>query len=162
MKASELDFSTIANFSASEWPEGVLENMSSSIILALTDLRSSLPNDHRMTPSPLAAAHVRESSDSRHSLLWSDGTARLSDATDFFMHDWNHAYAAWHKAVAHPLIGGVGFYLDKHLNYKNTPMLHIDGRREKLMWVCYKDGSRDRYVYFHRDPKLFFKLMGDK
>lgn len=156
--AADLNWDNIKRFTPGEWPPGVLNHMQGRIILALSSLRNSLPADHRMTPSPLVAAHIRDTGTSRHSLTG----GRLSDATDIYMDQWEHAYAAWEKAVSHPEIGGVGFYLDKWLGRPGNvkPMLHFDGRKEKMLWVCHRVDGRDVYVYHHRDPALFHQLMG--
>lgn len=160
MKAAQLHWSQIKHFSPSEWPLGVLQHMDARIVLALASVRSSLPNDHRMTPSPIKAAHIRAegSPTSRHSIA----NNRLADATDIFMHSWAHAYAAWTKAIAHPDLGGVGFYLDKTLAGSNKPMLHFDCRPEKTLWVCHKGPTGDVYTYLHHDPHAFFLLMASK
>jgi len=149
--AIDLDWTTINRFSPGEWPPGVLEKMNGNVILALADIRDSLPRDHRMTPSPVPGT-------SRHSL---EG-GRLSDATDIYMDAWPHAYAAWEKALHHPAIGGLGFYLDKWIGNPNNnrPMLHFDCRDEKIYWVCYRaPNGNDVYVYHHRDPERFHQLM---
>lgn len=156
--AANLDWDQIDNFSKSEWPAGVLDHMQGRIILAVADVRNSLPADHRMTPSPVSGGHIRSAGNSRHSLTG----GRLSDATDIFMDSWAHAYAAWEKALHHPEIGGLGFYLHKWMGNPNNikPMLHFDGRDEKMFWVCYRaDHGGDVYVYHHRDPERFHHLM---
>ena len=156
--AASIDWTQIQRFSQQEWPAGVLHHMQAGVILALADIRASLPEDHRMTPSPDPAAHIRSSGTSRHSLT----NGRLSDATDIFMDTWAHAYAAWEKAMHHPDIGGVGFYLSKWIGSPDNirPMLHFDCREEKMFWVCYRDDDgAQHYVYHHRDPALFHHLM---
>lgn len=156
--AAALDWNNIANFRANEWPAGVLHNMQARIIEAVADIRAQLPADHRMTPSPAVKAHVRDTGTSRHSI---EGGRRLSDATDIFMDHWAHAYAAWEIALHHPGIGGLGFYLDKwiHSPGNSKPMLHFDGRDEKIFWVCYRGPNGDHYVYHHRNPERFHDLM---
>lgn len=155
MKASEINWGAIKRFSAAEWPPGTLEHMDASVITALAAVRDSLPRDHAMTPSPVPAAHVRHIGSSRHS---TQGGTRLSDATDVFMPGgWKQALAAWQAAQRVPEIGGIGFYLDKWLGSPGniTPMLHIDCRPDRLLWVC----LGNQYIYLHSNPEQFFLMM---
>jgi hypothetical protein len=159
--AASLDWDLIKRFSTTEWPAGVLDDMAADVILALSEVRSALPADHRMQPSRLAAGHVRRSGGSRHSTL---GGKRLSDATDIFVPGgWAHALAAWQEAQRHSGIGGIGFYVNKWLGspLNVTPMLHLDCRPDRLLWVCRTDpvAGGDQYIYLHSQPALFFEVM---
>lgn len=160
-----VDFNASPFFSAREWPSAdalggvnVLKHMTPGIIRTLFDLRASVPEDHRMHPSPAWGAHVRPYGDSRHSISW-DGTPRLSDATDFFM-DWEHVFYAWEQAQRIKEIGGLGIYFDTKLGGALTPMLHIDNRPERLLWVRYTEMTKQRYIYHADNPAVFHSIMG--
>lgn len=158
--AADLDWSQVNRFSASEWPPGVLAQMSPDIILAQAAVRDALPASHVFKPSPVARAHVRDAGTSRHS---TQGGTRLSDATDTFIPGgWRQALDAWQEAQRHPGIGGIGFYVSRWLGSPDqiTPMIHLDCRPERLLWVCRKHNGVDQYIYLHSDPKLFFEVMG--
>jgi hypothetical protein len=159
MKASELNWSQIRRFSPREWPPGVLEQMNASVIRELANVRSRLPADHTMTPSPLIAAHVRPQGTSRHSI---QGGTRLSDATDIFMH-WNTVWRAWLEAMRNPAVGGLGIYLDTVLHGASRPMLHFDTRPERVVWVRYRPtaNSSPVYVYHHSQPVHFHRVLGE-
>jgi hypothetical protein len=157
-KASELNFDSIRHFSKSEWPDGALEQMEAKVILTLAEVRAKLPADHRMQPSPVLAAHVRQAGNSRHS---TQAGKRLSDATDIFIPGgWAHAHAAWREFTAHPDVGGLGWYLDRWVGTPSniTPMIHIDCRPQRTMWVC----TGGVYTYHHTDPAEFFRLLGSR
>lgn len=150
MKASELDWSNIKRFKPGEWPAGVLEHMDARIITVLSEIRDTLPAGHGMQPSGLAEAHVRHDGTSRHS---TQGGARLSDATDFFM-QWSTVWDAWRAVQAHPAVGGLGVYLD---SITGRPFMHIDLRPDRMLWVRHKGV----YTYHHRDPIKFFRVLAD-
>jgi hypothetical protein len=159
--ATELDWNLIPNFSPGEWPLGVLDRMDATVIQVLQQLRSALPADHAMTPSPLPGAHVRDRGTSRHSTAG----GRLADATDIFMR-WEHAWAAWLAAVRHPKVGGIGFYPDMMLRGRrgDFAMLHFDCRPQRIMWVGWRRPAETalRYVYHHHDPAEFYRIMGER
>lgn len=156
MKASDLKWAAIDNFSPEEWPVGVLEHMDSSIILALEGVREE--SGIIMRPSPRPDAHVREYGNSRHS---TKGGTRLSDATDVFVPGgWNDALKVWQAAQRCPELGGIGIYVNKQWGGR-MPMLHLDCRPERLLWVCrtHPVTGRDDYIYLPNDPALFFEVM---
>lgn len=160
--AISLDFSLIPNFSASEWPASSLAQMSADTILALGEVRNKLPKSHKITPSPLFAAHVRQAGNSRHS---TKGGKRLSDATDCFMLTWAHLLDFWVEAQRNEHIGGIGLYVNRWfgdaVKKPITPMFHIDCRPERLLWICRTNpvNGGDEYIYLHANPKLFFEEM---
>lgn len=163
MKASELDWSKLPNFSAGEWPTGVLEHMDARVIEALQRGRAKLPAQFAMHPSPLPRAHVRDTGDSQHS---TQGGTRLSTATDFFM-KWDTVWDAWAVFLADPEVGGVGIYVDTWLGDDSItrPMLHVDARPERLMWVCWRKGGKDGrivYTYHHQEPRLFHRMLAER
>jgi hypothetical protein len=157
--AAELDWSTIQRFRAGEWPDGTLQHMDGRLIRVLDRIRNRLPKGHSMTPSPLRGAHVRESGTSRHS---TQGGRRLSDATDIFMR-WSTVWDAWAECLRDPAVGGLGIYVDTFLGdaTRTRPMLHIDLRPERLMWVCWRVTSRvdPFYTYHHLNPLEFHKVL---
>ena len=161
-----IDWAETTRFDPDEWPmiesgehagDSVLAHMSPAVIEALVDLRDALPADHVINPSPVWQAHVRYSGTSRHSLELG-GSARHSDATDVFL-AWRHVWLAWALAQRIQDIGGIGLYLDTHLDGKSRPMLHIDTRPERLLWVRYTIQGEPRYVYLHREPATFFSVI---
>lgn len=161
MKAIDLDWNAIARFSKSEWPSGALEQMDARVILALSVMRDSLPNDHAIKPSPIIGAHVRQHGTSRHS---TQGGTRLSDATDFYIPGgWKQALAAWQEAQRVEDIGGIGIYLNRWLGSPDaiTPMMHIDTRPNRLLWVCHDGIGGEEYVYLHSNPRRFFTLLAE-
>lgn len=156
MKASNLKWAAIENFAPEEWPAGVLDDMSSDVIFALEHMREE--SGVRMRPSPVYGAHVREQGRSRHS---TQGGARLSDATDVFVPSgWADALAAWQAAQRCESIGGIGIYVNRRWG-EPMPMLHIDCRSDRLLWVCRTrpNAGTDEYIYLHNDPELFFKVL---
>src|SRR5690554_5649187 len=132
--AAQLDF-TGQRFTQSEWPEGVLQQMSPRPIEALFALRNTLPADCGLIPSPVYGAHVRKQGTSRHSIQ--NGT-RLSDATDFFAKR-EYALLVWQNMIRLSGVNGIGIY--QHSFYNGSldgfTMFHLDTRPadEFAMWV---------------------------
>ena len=161
MRASELNWQEIPNFSPGEWPAGVLEQMDARVIQVLAAVRQRLPRTHRMDPSPVPGAHVRATGTSRHSTQG----GRLSDATDFFM-DWQHAWDALIALQAEPRIGGLGIYTDMMWSGREGDrcMFHIDTRPERVEWVAWRV-SRDTptvYVNKARDPLEYHRIIASR
>ena len=151
-KASDMNWDSIQHFSPEEWPDSTLEHMNASVIWALSKLRNRLPADHSIMPSPVPAGHVHHNySGSRHSTKKGE---RLSDATDVFM-SWGHVWGAWMEAIQLPEIGGLGIYMDTRWGWKRMPMLHIDTRPNRVMWVR----SEGIYTYYHSSPVMFHKAL---
>jgi hypothetical protein len=138
----------------SEFPAGVLEHMDANVLLALSDLRTTVGKP--LMPSPVFGAHVRHSSSgSRHATR--DGR-RLSDATDFFI-AWEDAHAYMEAAEAHPNINGIGIYTD--MLFRNGPegtwaMMHIDCRPANLKadWVAWRESRFHKLVYVSKQRNL--------
>ena len=158
--ALSIDWDKIHNFSQSEFPDGVLEYMAPVVISSLSEVRSNLPSDYAMFPSPLARAHVRhEVSKSQHSTH--QGT-RLANATDFFILK-KHLPRVYMEVTKHPKINGCGFY--KGSTYRGNGddwvMVHIDCRpaHEKLFWVADKASGRYKYTYITSNPKKYFEIL---
>lgn len=122
MKASEIRWHEVKNFSASEWPADTLDLLDARVVFVLDDLRNRLGKG--IYPSPLKGAWVRESGSptSRHYAV-----NRLSDAGDFFTDA--HVLDAFLHAQAISDIGGVGVYLDTFYRGVPQPMMHIDLRQ---------------------------------
>lgn len=119
-----------------EWPGSVIEDMhprvftDAAIPLRLT---SGIP----MWPSALPRAHVRqERSNSQHSTHEGE---RLSTATDMHCRTYAHMIQLMHYAQRIESIGGIGAYFNTR-----TPMIHVDIREQRLLWVATHDG---KYVY---------------
>lgn len=157
MKASELDFSKFPHLAANEWPKGVLEKMDANVIILMNKLRNLDPS-FSMIPSPLYDAHVRDVvGNSRHC---TNKGARLSDATDFFM-SWS-SFAKFHElAQTVPELGGFGVYFDTQIGGKSKPMVHIDCRGSRVMWIRHKPTptSGSVYVYKNGNPAEFDRLI---
>jgi len=148
------------HFTPSEFPEGVLSHMSDKVVLALFDVRNTLPKTHALYPSPLYGAHVRDDlTNSRHNTR---GDSRLSDATDFFCRR-SHLPLVYQEVMKHLDINGAGFY--KGSVYRGATdlwvMVHIDTRpsEEKIFWTANKVGGDYQYTYLSTDPKKYFKTL---
>lgn len=162
MRASDLDWTAIARFTPSEWPAGVLDQMSARVILALDSARNALPESHQLRPSPVAGAHVRLTGTSRHSTR---NGQRLSDATDFFC-DWSHAARVLQALRRVPEIGGIGIYTDMVWGGVDGDrcMFHIDCRPDRLEWVGWRQSRRDaiQYVYLSHEPARYHAILSQR
>lgn len=158
MKASNLK-NWHVNIQPHEWPAGTLDHMDADLftdcVFPLRKL-SGIP----MTPSSLYAAHVRhDESGSRHS---TKGKTRLADATDLQVSSIGRMIALMNYAEQIPAIGGIGIYFDT-----NTPLVHIDKRKQRLVWLCYatvdvETNKEERhYLYRENDPIAFYKKLGE-
>ena len=139
-----------SNLSPSEWPEGTLKHMDHLLFTnAVFPLRekSGIP----MMPSSLFEAHVRYEGKSRHSTSFG---ARLSDATDFHVSTIDKMLIMMDVAESIDTIGGIGIYFDT-----NTPMVHIDVRPNRLVWLRTKAGE---YVYKANGHIKFYRALGDE
>lgn len=146
MKASDIQHWP-DNISASEWPDGVLENMEAGV---LTECIFPMRKDSGvpMWPSSLYGAHIRETGTSQHSI---EG-GKLARATDMHVKTYSNLLKAFNAALANPAIGGIGLYFDT-----NTPMIHVDTRPNRIMWVRI-DG---KYIYAHKNPMDFYKAIAE-
>ena len=160
--AADLNWNQIPRFSPNEFPPGVLTRMDPSVILTLSDIRTALPDNAFITPSPVPGAHVRDRGTIRHG---TDHGRRLSNATDFFM-DWGHAWAAWQVILANPNVGGAGIYPDMLWGGQQGArcMFHIDTMPQRMVWVGYRLTPSDstRYVYLHHEPLKFHKIIAER
>lgn len=161
IRASDIDWLDFHPFfHKTEWPNGALERMDARIIDAIYKLRISVPKDHGFIPSPLLGAHVRDAGTSQHS---NEG-GRLSTATDFFV-DREHVWEVWKTAQRIEEIGGIGIYFGSWLGdpIKQTPMMHIDVRPERILWAAFRERhhSSQKYVYFNSNPVEFFKILSE-
>ena len=148
MRAIDLDWSKIPNFSKEEFPDNVLYYMDERIIYALSDIRqkSGCP----ILPSPVTRAHVRhDNSGSRHSTL---NKTRLSDATDFFC-AWEDAMEILLAIRNHPDIRGYGIYDSMMISGApgEKAMFHIDTRPRGI--VCWWGKGRDPVNYVYMSPE---------
>ena len=138
-------------FSPTEWPAGAIEQMEPEVFHELFKLRREC--GQAITPSPLLGAHVRAAaSSSRHS---THGGTRKSDATDFFLRDWKALWPTYLHALRLGF-GGIGVYLDKQMGGVNRPMMHVDMRPERVLWVTTKQGE---YVTYNRDPNRYLQIL---
>ena len=149
------DWSLTSKFSSSEWPSRVAEALDPKLMHELFRLRGAVPDSCYMVPSPLFAAHIRNEGNSRHSTK--KGT-RQSDATDLFMGSWKAAFTIWGKAIEMNF-GGIGLYTDTQLGGKRRPMIHLDMRDDRLMWV--RDAVHG-YVYYKNDPFTFLMILSQQ
>jgi len=138
-------------FKPGDWPAGVLDKMDS---LILTDIIFPLriKSGIAMWPSAYYDAHIRETGTSQHSIE----CGRLSTATD--MHVATITKMMRVMAVAETIleIGGIGVYFDT-----NTPMLHLDARKNRLVWLRYKNEFGElKYLYRENDYVKFYKKLG--
>jgi hypothetical protein len=145
-----IDWTTTPYFKPEEWPDGTLEHMDGKLFEELFKLRAV--SKKPMTPSPLYSAHVREVGNSRHS---TQNYTRLSDATDMFLYSWKDAYTVWLQAVSMDF-GGIGLYVDTVLDGKPRPMIHLDMRPNRILWIRH---NKNEYVYYHKDPQKFLEIL---
>lgn len=152
MKASQIK-NWPSNIQPNEWPNGTLDHMDADLFTdCVFPLRkmSGVP----MTPSSLHGAHVRhDDSGSRHS---TKEETRLADATDLQVSSIGRMIAVMLTAEQIPAIGGIGIYFDT-----NKPMIHVDKRPNRLMWLCYREDGKRVYLYRENDPIKFYKKLGD-
>lgn len=175
MKATDIDFDTIENFTIGEFPEtstdagnmSVLEFTDADTIRAISRFRDLL--GHAVVPSPLTAGWIREgdSQSSQHHIgpisQGSDGaleSQRLSTAGDVF--PYCDARLAFTLARSMTEFGGVGIYLDTNgPSGHPQPMLHLDtrsGRRQ--VWMRFEG----RYIYPERGGgalREFYSRLGE-
>jgi len=142
-----------SNIQPNEWPAETLEYMDADLLTdCVFPLRkiSGIP----MTPSSLAAAHVRhDKSGSRHS---TKEKTRLADATDLQISTISRMIGLMNYAEKVPAIGGIGIYFDT-----NTPLVHIDKRPNRLVWLCYTENGKRVYLYRESNPIKFYIKLGE-
>lgn len=134
-----------------EWPKGTLSHMNFNLFVnGVFPLRklSGIP----MWPSSLYEAHVRhDESESRHS---TENHQRLADATDLHVSTVERMLRVMEAACRINEIGGIGIYFDT-----NTPMIHIDMRPLRLVWLRTKKG---KYVYRENDIIEFYRVLAQE
>lgn len=153
MTANNIPANQWRYFKKTEFPSGVLEHMDARLLTeCLFPLRdkSGVP----MSPSSLYEAHVRH--DMGRSLHCTHHKARLSQATDFHVATHDKMMRVVNYAETMESIGGIGIYFDT-----NRPMIHIDMRPERLMWLRYKVGLERFYLYRENNHVLFYKKLGE-
>lgn len=151
---SEIDWAQTKYFAPHEWPAGVLPQMNPELLHEVFELRSRVSSAGAMTPSPLHDAHVRATGSSRHS---TNNGQRLSDATDLFVASWTGLWEVWREAQRLGF-GGIGVYADTRIAGKPRPMVHLDMRPERVLWLRH---SGAQYVYYNSDPIAFFRAVAD-
>lgn len=117
-----------------------------------------------MFPSKAAGAQVRfEDSDSLHA-VGADGSKKTR-AADYFIYD-NQIAKFIQLAQSVKRLGGLGVYFDANVSEgKRMPLVHIDDRPGRLLWVC---PDRDRettpreYIYFINEPARYYKVLSDE
>lgn len=173
MRASDLDFSRVDNFSEGEFPTmevdgdevSVLHFLDAEVVHNLDKFRRLLGQP--VSPNPVDEGWVREggSEGSRHyigQIRKEDGDLqpkRLSTAGDVFPDC--DARLAFLTALGMSEFGGIGIYLDTN-GPKGTPqpMLHLDLRSERTVWMRY-DGE---YIYpgnSQEQMDRFFRHLGE-
>ena len=139
--ALDRDWDSIKWFTPNEFPKGSLENIEAKLIYFLDGYRDLL--DEKVIPSPVAAGWYRfdGSMTSRHYAV-----RRLSDAGDVFPQcDIRKALVV---AMGCPWWGGIGVYLDTTgPSGKPEPMLHLDLRPRRVLWMRVKENGKERYIY---------------
>lgn len=146
------DWDSTTFFKASEWPRDAAECLSPILLHEIFRLRERVPFHCRMTPSPVYEGHIRFKGGSRHS---TDRGTRQPDASDLFLTSWRAAFIIWEEALQMNF-GGIGLYTDTQLGGHARPMIHLDMRPERLMWVR---SAEHGYVYFDSNPKLFLRIL---
>ena len=138
-----------STFKFTDWPKGTLFYMSESVIHSVFKLRnkSLIP----MWPSSIFDAHVRHTGNSRHS---TKNKTRLSDATDMHVGTVENMIRVMAVAESLPCIGGIGIYFDT-----NTPMIHIDNRQDRLVWIRTSNG---KYIYRENDYVKFYSVLAEE
>lgn len=139
-------------FEAGDWPDKVLDKMDS---LVLTEIIFPLRamSGIAIWPSAFYGSHIRETGTSQHSI---EG-GRLSTATDMHVATIDKMLRVMAYAESMPSVGGIGIYFNT-----NTPMLHLDGRKGRLVWLCYEVGKgKPIYLYRENDPIKFYKKLGE-
>lgn len=120
-----------------------------------------------MFPSKAAGAQVRfEDSDSLHA-VGTDGSGRTR-AADYFIRG-NQIAKFMQLAQTVKRLGGLGIYFDANVSKgKRMPLVHIDDRPERLLWVCpNRDRDSDRpepreYIYFINEPARYYQVLSDE
>ncbi|MBE0505885.1 MAG: hypothetical protein IBX50_04085 [Marinospirillum sp.] len=148
----KIEWKRTKRFKPSEWPGDATEHMNPDLFNELFLLRDLVPSWCSMRPSPVYGAHVRPDGSSRHS---TNGNSRLSDATDLFA-SWKAVWLIWQQACRMDF-GGIGLYLDTQLGGKQMPMIHLDMRKNRVMWVRHNG----QYYYYENDPVIFFKIIAE-
>lgn len=141
--AVSLDFEIVDHFEACEFPGDSLQFIEAELVLALSEYRERL--GYPVVPSPVLAGWYRFGGSviSRHYVGPDSGEVeRLSDAGDVFPKvDIRKALLV---ALGCEWWGGVGVYLDTDgPSGKPEPMLHLDLRPGRRLWMRYKG----RYIY---------------
>lgn len=158
--ASLLDWSSIPNFSESEFDHVDLERLDESFVIELQNFRDLL--SRRIYPSPVDGAFVRldGSKTSRHYAV-----GRLSDAGDVFPEC--HIAEAFLCALR-TRFGGIGIYLDTTFKGRAWPMLHLDLRPVEKQAVWIRETIEDehgrmqeKYTTFYprKDPAVLCEIL---
>lgn len=120
-----------------------------------------------MLPSKAPGAQVRfEDSDSLHA-VGVDGSGK-THALDYFIYD-NQIAKFMQLAQTVKRLGGLGIYFDANVSKgKRMPLVHIDDRPGRLLWVC-PDRDRDsdqpeprEYIYFINEPARYYQVLSDE
>jgi hypothetical protein len=153
MTANDIPTNQWQHFKKTEFPSGVLDHMDARLLTeCLFPLRQV--SGVSMMPSSLYGAHVRHT-DGR-SLHCTHNKTRLSQATDFHVATHDKMMRVVNQAQTLDSIGGIGIYFDTH-----RPMIHIDMRSERLMWLRYAKNGRGVYLYRENGYIEFYKKLGE-
>lgn len=140
-----------STFKPSEWPGDTASKLKPSVLNALFKVRKLYGK--AMRPSPLERAHIREEAGtSRHQ-------APAHDATDLFLLTGD--VAGFLKAAQQvPEVGGIGIYLNRNLDGRVLPLVHLDTRPgPRLLWIQANRG--EPYIYESNNPALYYKILSD-
>jgi len=143
----------IEYFDSGEFPESPDIYAEPRLILNLNEYRKILKS--RVHPSPVSGALARfddKAEDSEHYAV-----DRKSKAVDVFPE--GSILRAWTVAVTSGLWTGVGVYFDTEFRYKKWCMLHLDNRKESLIW--YRLNKKDYYypLYSGTHLRKLFQLL---
>lgn len=141
-----------STFTPSEWPGDTASRLSEIVLTALFKVRAHYGKP--MRPSPLERAHIRdEAGTSRHQ-------SPHHDATDLFLLAGDDVAGFLKAAQRVPEVNGIGIYLDRTLGTQTLPLIHLDTRPgERIMWI--QAGRGEPYIYEHRDPAQYYKILSD-
>ena len=144
----------------SEWPQEIIEYMSDEIIELAQVVREFTVCV--MIPSPLSAAHVRFTNGSSLHCVGEGGQYK-SQATDIYINP-NEVNRFMTQVQRVSAVGAIGLYFDTDLNGARRPMVHIDTRPERLLWVCpdrCKKKEKRRYIYKHIEPVQYHQELAN-
>ena len=144
------------NFINSEFSENPHRLANKQLLINLQKYRDYI--DMPFVPSPVSGALARSAlpgnNDFSLHVVFSDSSGniiRKSKAIDGF--PVGDIFKAWIIAQQSGLWGGMGIYFDTKLKNNQLPMLHLDLRKNPLIWF------RNDHNYCYPDSKDFYKEL---